>query len=568
MRLSTDTSSNAKLSSLANPTAPGVRTRTPTQTLADWTSALNQVVLSNRTETLAFLQQLSSGLAVDEDSADEVFNELIAKEAYGVFVEAFNAYCDILQSHADADGKPFTSRLVLRLPLGWLPRSLEVMRAALATLKVGCVEVHPPPVNFEDDFEREMYFAARHSNTPLERPISNGACQLVELLLQNGATELVVGGGSLEDLDRVRSAMVASSALQSLTLGKMRAAGLASFEYQGYLGLLETAQACPRLTQLTLHQSELLTRLEDGRVPHLPNLQSLTMRDGTAASSSALCAFLKSFSPSAPLTTVSLSFWEQENDMQLPTVLRSLKGHHSLTELALKGPSRRKQTCEDLIEALEAALTCPSMQSMTWNTLQDIVTETVWDLDVSPDLLERVRKIGQRLESPSCPLRSLSLRGFVIHETVLDILCEAIAKNKFLETLDLSGCGSGSGNRVRRVVRRPGEGHPSAQAKHEVDGAQQQWHDHHHDHGHHPDHDHHGGHAFEVSANPGAAPQSRQARRLSKEEGARAATAGAHRLNRFSAACWPVARPAGCAAPPAGRGPRWPVALRAPRPGR
>lgn len=79
----------------ANGTPPSVPARTPAQMMSDWSSALDRVGLDDRAEALAFLNHVAQGFAADDGSAEAVFNDLIAHEAYDVFVEAFTAHSAI-----------------------------------------------------------------------------------------------------------------------------------------------------------------------------------------------------------------------------------------------------------------------------------------------------------------------------------------------------------------------------------------------------------------------------------------------------------------------------------------
>lgn len=56
----------------------------------------------------------------------------------------FNAYNALLKSHAEAEGKPFRSTLVLQLPHDWCPRAPAALSEALGRIHAQCVQVRRP----------------------------------------------------------------------------------------------------------------------------------------------------------------------------------------------------------------------------------------------------------------------------------------------------------------------------------------------------------------------------------------------------------------------------------------
>lgn len=283
-------------------------------------------------------------------------------------------------------------------------------------------------------------------------PISNGACELMAVLLKGGATELAVCG-ALENPAAIQEAVDASPAFEALTLGENRKGAPTEYEKWGYATLLTGTRTCARLKHLTLLHAEILVALH-GYVkkvaPSLPALQSLTLVCGTSAASPYVRWLLEACSTSVALTKVALSFRAQDAEHLIEEILEPLKSHRSLAELVLSGPSytngygKRVFFLGIPIAALEVAVSCPSMRSLVCDTDADFVDAGVsmaFFEGIYSDLIVRARVVGEALQDPACQLEAISLRGFPMLLRILEPLMHAVAHNRSLAYLDLSGCG-------------------------------------------------------------------------------------------------------------------------------
>ncbi len=441
-------------SNSSNSTPQPVAPKTAAQWVAGWMAALKRTPLQDRAEVMDVLNNVAQGHAGEPRNAQAVFNDLIAHEAYGVFVEVFAAYNAILASHAQAYGKPFKSTLMLELPRDWAPSAPEEMKKALARVNVQRVEAYRPPSSCAQA-EPEIRPVNMLGLRPVEPgpkpewdiPVSAAACEAIAALLKGGATELSVCG-ALDDPFVVQEAMDANVAFESLELGEARNGEPTEFEMVGYAALLMGKSTSSRLKQLTLLQAGLLGYLYthvSQQAPSLAALQSLTVKGGTRASCPHIEWLLAAVAKSVSLTTVSLSIPVDDADHLVEGILGRLKSHPTLAELAVDGPRYKNGSAFFpifAIVALEVAASCPSIRSLAWDTgtnFRDAAAAmaAAYGMDPSPELLARAVAVGEALKNPAFKLQWLSLRGFLMPRYVQDILFEALAENTWLENFDL-----------------------------------------------------------------------------------------------------------------------------------
>ncbi|MDO9434708.1 hypothetical protein [Hydrogenophaga sp.] len=114
------------------------------QRLGKWEKALKLVPLQDPAGAQKLLEEITQGFAPPDDAskAQVVFNDLIAHEAYAVFIEVFGAYNAI---HAPQtlgrNEAPFKVSLTLQLPANWKPSGHPAFIDALECAQVERLEV-------------------------------------------------------------------------------------------------------------------------------------------------------------------------------------------------------------------------------------------------------------------------------------------------------------------------------------------------------------------------------------------------------------------------------------------
>lgn len=411
-------------------------TATPTQVPKAWTSELDRVALDDRTGVLCFLEHVAQGHADGASTAQAVFNDLIAHEAFDVFVQAFTAYNAVLKSQVEADGKPFTSTLTLQLPRGWAPIAPVAMHEAFKKIHVQRLEVFQPK---PDD-----------GPTLSRLSVSKAVCDGVATLLSNGETTQLAVWGELADASVVGQALENGDGIDSLELGKDRLwEPLSGLEKEGYEALLTGEKTRARLQHLAINNADMLSHLVPSMDPEArwPALRSLTVKMGRAVSAPHLESFLRVAAISRQLTTVSLSFAEEGAESHMESLLNGLKNHPSLTRLDLSAGFRDDSpVCLDFLPmAVEFACSCPSLTHFTWDSGASIpsagrLMEYLRRLPPSGDPKERLKAMEAALKNPDIALKSFSMTGFPCTQDALYILFEALAYNRSIEHLDLSAC--------------------------------------------------------------------------------------------------------------------------------
>ncbi|MDO9434710.1 hypothetical protein [Hydrogenophaga sp.] len=237
------------------------------QRLREWTLQLKSVSLQIPADVQKLLKEVSHGLASPDDAAkaQAVFNDLIAHEAVGVFVEVFNAYNAIRAGQMlGRDEPPFKSLLILELPSDWSPVWPAALHAALERVKVERLEVvhsavyvpsamaiaserltsfaagirslvqGPAPYRYDEPYLREVEDRLRRAEEKQEKekqkekiegphianvPVPAAVCECIQTLLKNGTTELAVRG-RLKSPELVAEAIAQSTHLRLVELGE------------------------------------------------------------------------------------------------------------------------------------------------------------------------------------------------------------------------------------------------------------------------------------------------------------------------------------------------------------
>ena len=180
--------------------------RTPEQILQSWHSKLTRLPVLNADVQVA-LETLAKGEPVNSRMANALFNTLIYYEAYPVFVEAFEAWNNAMQTaKPGASASSFVSTLTLELPADWDPQyTVELQQAFLQIRAERVVVLAPPCLTFEH--LAHLSPAAVPGTMPVPEAV-NGC--LVELI-KGGITELGIRGTlNVHSSDKVSYALIGS----------------------------------------------------------------------------------------------------------------------------------------------------------------------------------------------------------------------------------------------------------------------------------------------------------------------------------------------------------------------
>ncbi|MDO9434475.1 hypothetical protein [Hydrogenophaga sp.] len=408
--------------------SPREQARKPAQLMKRWTAALDDVALRDRPKVLAFLSHVTQGVAVDGITATAVINELIACEAYGVFVEAFKAYNAMLATHAAADGKPFSASLTLALPLNWTPSAPAAMHKAFASIEVQHLEVRRPAI---------------------EAPIPQAVCDgVATLLLHAGVTALAVNG-VLADVDVVVRAMEEGSTLTALELCDAWWVTSTGKECEGYAALLKGARTAARLQHLTIHDAGLLFHLvEGGHVDcQWPSLRSLEVKSIDAAVGPQAQRFLGLVGQSPQLATVSLSFRGVAAESSVEAILGELKRCTALRSLKIQsGGFSQGSTCVFgcFPLAMQLLSACTSLTHVEWDSgigFPDTGRMLEFFRGLTPAALRGyVEAMEAALKQRDLPVQWFAMTGFPMSQALLEIFFTWLVGNTRLLHLDLSRC--------------------------------------------------------------------------------------------------------------------------------
>lgn len=230
-----------------SPDTPVGDRQTPAQILADWLSRLERTPYGASGNVEAVLNAISQGdgLRCAPLAVESAFNTLIRHEEYGVFVAAFNAWCECCQT----DGKPFNPSLNLRLPHDWKPARPAEMVDAFRQIQVAQVRVTPD------------------SDASPFHPIPEALCLCVVALLEAGTRALKISGELAAP--RLVANAFRHSQLRLISLGQTarQHEALGTSEMASYATLVEGLMGCGTLECLEIRHNDLLA---------LPGLKALS----------------------------------------------------------------------------------------------------------------------------------------------------------------------------------------------------------------------------------------------------------------------------------------------------
>lgn len=412
---------------------PCVAASSSAQTLSRWTAALQGKPLGDRAAVRAFLKNVVQGHAGDARVAKEVFNDLIAHEAYSVFVDVFKAHQVLLQQNARPDGEPFISTLSLQLPAHWEPQARDAMHKAFAQIQVQRLEV-----------------VAHSAGQPYDaRIISIELCAGIATLLKAGATALAVSG-LLGDAFVVAEAIAGNPAFDSLEFGHPDRRGCAPAEAEGYGVLMKRGAPRGRLKHLTIHRWEFVNYVVQaiGATMRWPALTSLNLRGCSSSSAYGVQALVRMGVQSPHLTKVSLSFEDSSADTQMSSIFRALKPSNSLTHLDIQSAGFAHDSLLCLLAcplAVDFWCSCPTLTHFAWDsgtvyhdaghTMESLrLLGPPHNMNEPPDFLK------EAVKKPIARLKSVSMTNFPMTRGAQDVLFGLFEHNRSIEKLNLSGC--------------------------------------------------------------------------------------------------------------------------------
>lgn len=399
---------------------------------------VHQITLDDAEAAEAFLKGLHRGDAGLPDDAQAVFNDLIAHEAYELFVQAFTDYNSILRKQARELGKPFTSTLTLQLPAGWKPRAPALMKDAFSNIQVQrLVSLHAQTTEGQE--ERRM--------------ISRAASEVAAILVSTaGVTQLAVCG-ELIDPFTLRDAMEANGHIESLELGEpveereLAEETLSVMERETYDVLLSGPKTCASLKRLTIHDAAFIEHRSESLCAEMrwPALTSLTVK-GASNKTDRILSIVRAAVHSQQLTHVTLDLGKAAVLYEVREVFNALQGHKFLTLLEVTGAAdsdTRDDTLSCFPMAMLCALSCPACMHFKWDS--GLFLSLTW-LEVTRLQRQRrtgglagfVRQMTDELKQPQCKLQNFSMSGFALDRVVLEGLAEGLRTNTSIETLHLA----------------------------------------------------------------------------------------------------------------------------------
>lgn len=442
IRMHLNTSSDPNIP--ANPSAlngapPPVPTQTSLRWVHDLTLRLERFDLSDRAAVLTLLNQVARGVGSDAIVAKAVFNDLIAHEAFEVFVEVFTANNAILQAQASAAGRPFKSTLILQLPQDWAPTARAAMVEAFGHIALHRLEALSPADCFA--------------------PISNVACEgIASFLSRAGVTEFALCG-ELACPSVVQQALnMSRTPLDTLELGwtdrQQTSNGQASYE-----ALINVGKVRAHLKHLTIHNGNVTLYFADALHVWLdmPALKSLSLQQCAPRSVPQVLALLndvvkyqklaveKGTAQSRPFTQLSLSFTDARVEDSLGDLFAGLK-KVSLTHFDLQthdfGYSPLCLTFVPL--GAEFAFTSPGLTHFKWDS--GIVIEnaaemmnTLLRMAPTEDFRQRPASMVAALKNSNGTLQLFSMTGFPVTQGAQCVLFEGVEHNTSLQVVNLSG---------------------------------------------------------------------------------------------------------------------------------
>ncbi|MDO9434709.1 hypothetical protein [Hydrogenophaga sp.] len=422
------------------------------------------------------LNHLANGFAPPDDAqkAQDVFNTLIANEAFDVFVEVFAGYNAVRAAHARGpDDPPFKSLLTLKLPGGWKPDRPADFISALAKVQVDRLEVvHPEKdagflqrglaASVRSFFTAETvsdFDADRSADVPVPAAVCEGICAL----LGGGTKELMVRG-ALASPEQVADA-ISFSDLRRIELGEVsrdvaghvdadRAWEIGPGKMASYEKLMSGLAKCKTLTHLSFTQRELvrLHPLLDAFHPESSNLTSVTVTgqkreklEVNPQTREEIKLFMEGVARFQKLTDVSLEINFRTQFDLVTTVFQPLIQHRSLKNLEILATDTRLSKSDGIgvfrevirLARATAGLEAFKLEAHPLNA--NAGGNMAAHLEKEP-LLDTDADVEEFLANPTLNLRDLSLINIPIPPKLMSAVSESLATNKTLRNLNLSGC--------------------------------------------------------------------------------------------------------------------------------
>ncbi|MDO9434377.1 hypothetical protein [Hydrogenophaga sp.] len=428
--LSTETPSTSNSSTQA-----AKRPKTPAQSVNMWKKWKPELRSRTPREFVEALQLLAKGTLSDASVMQGVFAYLIETRTFGVFVEAFKAYGDMERLAAEAlHAPPFKSSLVLELPHNWAPDVAEMNRA-LQRVQVDTLILKPDPSNPD---------------------LPWAACQLVATLLKGGTTVLQLGG-VLEYPQCVVQAM-AHSQLRSLTLhGVPNWPHYLPAHIESQETLVSGLVGCTALEEVVIRDEKLfaVSILLPGRTP---KLNALGVSLGSSMTRSEISAFMVVAGRLPTLSRVKVHFdvRSKPNGPIEPVdvtrvqaaILYPFTKNPYLTSLDMGSMPMVAGSPINMTAAPKAfafAASCPSLKQFSWTaipseklTVQHLRAFVSAGADL--DMITASTQIAKAYAKPHASLTTLSFTHFVLPPGPMQAWSAALAANRSLRHLDLSGC--------------------------------------------------------------------------------------------------------------------------------
>lgn len=435
-----------------NPSHGASPVSTPQALQTRWVDQINQIALADADAARALMTEVARGETVSTAprAAQAVFNDLLAHEAYDAFVEVFNAYNALLKSHAEAEGKPFRSTLVLQLPHDWRPRAPAALSEALGRIHAQCVQVRRPMSGHGVEGTAPTPGTTHGDKTRTRNmPVNGAVCQCIVDLLKAGTTELAIHW-PLAEPSWVATAITDGQRLQSIVLGAARQnKNATALEKSCYGELTNAAMKCATLWHLGIHQPGLIAPLAfnvRGLQREGPAVQSVSLRLPRDLSlETDIKTFMEVAARFTSLSEISIDGECTESADVLKGILGPLTGHPCLKRVHIAGGAIGCFDTNQLIvlaSVIVFARSCPSLTHFTWdaksvgNVIRHVMEHFRWD----PRLFDLVPEIAAALKDPSFKLQVLSLMGFIIPAGAAESLFSALADNTSLQSLNFSGC--------------------------------------------------------------------------------------------------------------------------------
>lgn len=365
------------------------------------------------------------------------FNELIRLEEYAAFVEAFALYNDIQRRHAEANGEPYQTQLVLEMRADWEAYDKEAMIAAFSAVEAQMVVVLCPPSSGE---------------LPIPADISD----CIVALLQAGTQELYVEG-PLEAAEPVAQAF-ANSQLTAIALSQKSVdynepEDVAETRFQSHSLLMAGLVDCRTLRHLTIGDEGLLTlnatlsRFLHGGGPALTTVE-LSHVMMLHSNHGALVDFMETLAQIPTLSALNAFVFVRDGQHLTDVFLDPFRHHPSLTKLEIDGNYRQdaeQRNTTVLPDVITFAHTCPQLTTFAWrcgdfsDEAGDFMTALI---EEGGDLFSQagLRAMQRAMVDPGFKLENLTLERNFFTPLVARTFCRALARNFSLRDLNFKRC--------------------------------------------------------------------------------------------------------------------------------